>query len=168
MVVTGEWKSFFCALSHTREQSQKKTSHIVYSKLIIIFFSCASQNICKEENSWKQQPQFGAKICVNICPWTLSFPRNPQFSLNFCFRETVRFLKQVMSPDKFLCIFLPSWRLLCLLPSNVFCNTWYKMFTNSFAVYCVGCSLLGVLWYECMKQKNIFLLPQIYQNALSS
>ena len=30
-----------------------------------------------------------------------------------------------------LCIFLPKWRLLCLLPSNVFCNTWYKMFTNS-------------------------------------
>ena len=24
MVVTEEWKSFFCALSHTREQSQKK------------------------------------------------------------------------------------------------------------------------------------------------
>ena len=37
MVVTGERKSFFCALSRTREQSQKKTSHIVYSKLIIIF-----------------------------------------------------------------------------------------------------------------------------------
>ena len=104
MVVTGEWKSFFCALNRTREQSQKKTSHIVYSKLIIIFFSCASQNICKEENSWKQQPQFGAKICVNICPWTLSFPRNPQFSLNFYFRETVRFLKQVMSTSKYVYI----------------------------------------------------------------
>ena len=104
VVVSEEWKSFFCALSHTREQSQKKTSHIVYSKLIIIFFSCASQNICKEENSWKQQPQFGAKICVNICPWTLSFPRNPQFSLNFYFRETVRFLKQVMSTSKYVYI----------------------------------------------------------------
>ena len=56
MVVTEEWKSFFCASSHTREQSQKKTSHIVYSKLIIIFFSCASQIFAKKRISGNNSP----------------------------------------------------------------------------------------------------------------
>ena len=27
------------------------------------------------------------------------------------------------------------------------------------AVYCIGCSLLGILWYECMNRK-IFLFPK--------
>ena len=28
------------------------------------------------------------------------------------------------------------------------------------AVYCIGCSLLGVLWYECMNRKIFLSFPK--------
>ena len=52
---------------------------------------------------------FGAKICTDICPWTLSVPRSSQFSSNVGktgrSRKTVRFSEQIMSADKYPCIF---------------------------------------------------------------
>ena len=38
-----------------------------------------------------------AKICSDICPWTLSVPRSS--------RKTVRFSEQIMSADKYQSIF---------------------------------------------------------------
>ena len=43
-----------------------------------------------------------AKICSDICPWTLSVPRSSQTVRS----QTVRFSEQIMSADKYPSIFL--------------------------------------------------------------
>ena len=51
-----------------------------------------------------------AKICSDICPWTLSVPRSSQFSWSFAFGKIVRFSEQIMSADKYPGIFSRQMR----------------------------------------------------------
>ena len=56
----------------------------------------------KPMDSTHNSLNLAAKICLDICPWTLSVPR----TLSVRSRKTVHFSEQIMSADKYRSIFL--------------------------------------------------------------
>ena len=71
----------------------------------------------------KQQPPFGAKICSDICPWTLSVPSSEQFSESIARGKTVSYEEQLMSKDKYPSIFSPQMQAIVFISHQIFYAT---------------------------------------------
>jgi len=55
---------------------------------------------------------FAAKICSDICPWTLSVPRSSQFSSSFALRKLFASQKRQCPRTNIQAYFRAKWRLL--------------------------------------------------------
>ena len=95
--------------------------------------------------------------CLEIL-WMI-YRQSSQFSSSLALGKLL-LLKTDNVSWQILCIFLPKWRLLCLLPIKCFLQHTVQNVYQQLAVYCVGCSLLGVLWYECMNRKIFLSFPK--------